>query len=239
MGKKQKPERCKRINYFVADTVRVVAGFHGFYFTNPNNQLRLSVDPSRVKSKTFLVELFSSGRKEPLAVDTKAPWQRVVWYVREACLGAKDGKAAIRVFGRILPGGPTKEMRRLLRWHEKLGCTSAANPTEPEDQKSDEFVPKAVPAPPTGMTNAELLEFNPILRAAFEQCVDKNDPFIQDMMREIVAAAIKTGAAPEKIYAMIKTGRMVTDVNIQFLSEADLKEWSDAAEEYKRLAKPD
>jgi hypothetical protein len=38
---------------------------------------------------------------------------------------------------------------------------------------------------------------------------------------------------------MIKTGRMLTEYNMQFLSEADIKEWSDAAEEYRRLAGQD
>jgi hypothetical protein len=58
-------------------------------------------------------------------------------------------------------------------------------------------------------------------------------------MQTIVAAAIKTGAAPEKIYATIKTGRMLTTMNMKFLSEADIKEWGDAAEEYLRLAQQD
>lgn len=58
------------------------------------------------------------------------------------------------------------------------------------------------------------------------------------VMREIVVAGLKTGAAPEKIYATIKTGRMLTEHNMQFLSPAEIQEWADAAEEYKMLACP-
>ncbi len=54
--------------------------------------------------------------------------------------------------------------------------------------------------------------------------------------REIVIAGLKTGAAPEKIYATIKTGRMLTKDNMQFLTPAEIQEWADAAEEYKMLA---
>ena len=56
------------------------------------------------------------------------------------------------------------------------------------------------------------------------------------MMREIVVAGLKTGAAPEKIFATIKTGRMLTKDNMQFLTPAEIQEWVDAAEEYKMLA---
>jgi hypothetical protein len=95
---------------------------------------------------------------------------------------------------------------------------------------------KTAPAPSSGMSDDALLAFNPILSAAFDKYVDKSDPFTRDLMKEIVAAAVKTGAAPEKIYATIKTGRLLTTANMQFLSKADIKEWSDAAAEYLRLA---
>ncbi len=49
-----------------------------------------------------------------------------------------------------------------------------------------------------------------------------------DVMREIVIAGLKTGAAPEKIYATIKTGRMLTKDNMQFLTPAEIQEWADA-----------
>jgi hypothetical protein len=106
-------------------------------------------------------------------------------------------------------------------------------------RKSSIPVSEMVPAPPTGMSDEALLSFNPIIKSAFDKYVDKNDPFTRDLMQTIVAAAIKTGASPEKIYATIKTGRMLTTMNMKLLSEADIKEWSDAAEEYLRLAQQD
>jgi hypothetical protein len=96
-----------------------------------------------------------------------------------------------------------------------------------------------VPGPSSGMSDDALLSFNPILKSAFDKYVDKSDPFTRDLMKQLVAAAVKTGAAPEKIYAMIKTGRMLTTANMQFLSKADIKEWQDAAREYLRLAQQD
>jgi hypothetical protein len=110
-----------------------------------------------------------------------------------------------------------------------------------KNKKNDDLVRKTVPAPPspTGMSDDALLSFNPILKSAFDKYVDKSDPLTRDLMKEIVAAAVKTGAAPEKIYATIKTGRLLTTANMQFLSKADIKEWEDAAREYLRLAKQD
>jgi predicted transcriptional regulator len=83
----------------------------------------------------------------------------------------------------------------------------------------------------------DLINFNPILAKAFAQFVARNHPEISGNMRYMVAAAIKAGAEPEKIYAMIKTGRMLTTENMKFLSKDDIKEWQDAGEEYRRLAK--
>jgi hypothetical protein len=100
--------------------------------------------------------------------------------------------------------------------------------------KKKKIVRKTVSAPPpsSGMSDDQLIAFNPILAKAFAAFAAKND----DAWRTIVAAAIKTGASPEKIYAMIKTGRMLTEYNMQFLSEEDIKEWSDAVADYLRLA---
>jgi len=227
----KKHERCRRMNSFVSETVRVMAGLGGFYFANPNNQVRLSVDPSH-KSK-FRVHLYAEGNESPLCTDTRAPWQRVVCYVREACLQAKNKKAAIRVFGRILPGGPTKEMRRLVRQHNESG--------EPEvspkrRKKRKDSVHETPSAQPTGISDDELVRFNPILAEAFAQFATKNNSWTVDVLQAFVAAAVKTGAAPEKIYATIKTGRIVTDDNMQFLTESDIEEWQLAVEEYQRLA---
>ncbi len=80
------------------------------------------------------------------------------------------------------------------------------------------------------MNDDELIAFNPILADAFARFVDK-DPLNNGMMTEIVAASVKGGIPPEKIYALIKTGRILTADNMQFLSEVDVQEWQDAAEE--------
>lgn len=56
---------------------------------------------------------------------------------------------------------------------------------------------------------------------------------IQSRISEMMAAA---GLDPAFIYAARKTGRIVTEYNMQFLSPADLEEWNQAVEEYERLA---
>jgi hypothetical protein len=89
------------------------------------------------------------------------------------------------------------------------------------------------------MTVDELVRFNPILANAFAQFEAENDPEVSGCMQSLVAIAVKTGVEPEKIYATIKTGRMLTTENMKFLSKAELKEWQGAGEEYRRLAKQD
>jgi hypothetical protein len=56
---------------------------------------------------------------------------------------------------------------------------------------------------------------------------------VEAQMMEIMAAA---GLDPALVYAARKTGRIVTERNAQYLSEAELKEWNDAVEEYDRQA---
>lgn len=43
------------------------------------------------------------------------------------------------------------------------------------------------------------------------------------------------GYGPAEIYAYLKTGRLVTADNEQFLTEVDLDEWEDAIDEYLDL----
>ena len=78
--------------------------------------------------------------------------------------------------------------------------------------------------------------FNPLIAKAFTQFESENDARTTTVMREIVVAGLKTGAAPEKVYATIKTGRMLTKDNMQFLTPAEIQEWADAVEEYRMLA---
>ena len=57
-----------------------------------------------------------------------------------------------------------------------------------------------------------------------------------EFLRDFVAAAVRTGLEPAKIYAAIKTGRILTKENMKLLTKADIKEWQDAAREYDKLA---
>jgi hypothetical protein len=45
-------------------------------------------------------------------------------------------------------------------------------------------------------------------------------------------AAGDSGIDPAIVYAMNKTGRIVTETNMQFLTDAELQEWNDAVDEY-------
>jgi hypothetical protein len=53
--------------------------------------------------------------------------------------------------------------------------------------------------------------------------------------RALVQAAGESGMDPAMVYAMNKTGRIVTDQNLRFLSDADLREWNDAVGEYRQM----
>ena len=55
------------------------------------------------------------------------------------------------------------------------------------------------------------------------------------MMGQILSAAGKAGVRPELIYAMKKTGRIVTESNQHLLTDEELQEWHDAIKEYLAL----
>jgi hypothetical protein len=88
------------------------------------------------------------------------------------------------------------------------------------------------------MNHEELIRFNPILAKALAQVEeeDLNESVPSEYLRELVALSVKAGVSPVVIYAMIKTGRILTDENMKFLSKAEIKEWQDACREYDRLA---
>lgn len=93
------------------------------------------------------------------------------------------------------------------------------------------------------MTEDELVAFNPVLAQAVKDAENPNSRTHTywgslEHLREMVAIAVRVGVEPSKIYAMIKTGRLLTDDNMKFLSKADIKEWADAAREYNQLTKP-
>ena len=93
------------------------------------------------------------------------------------------------------------------------------------------------------MTENELVAFNPVLAQAVKDAENPNSRTYAywgclEHLREMVAIAVRAGVEPSKIYAMIKTGRVLTDDNMKFLSKADIKEWADAAREYDQLTEP-
>jgi DNA-binding transcriptional regulator YhcF (GntR family) len=55
------------------------------------------------------------------------------------------------------------------------------------------------------------------------------------MTGQILSAAGKAAVRPELIYAMKKTGRIVTESNQHLLTDEELQEWQDAIEEYLAL----
>ena len=58
---------------------------------------------------------------------------------------------------------------------------------------------------------------------------------LDEMTGQILSAAGKVGVRPELIYAMKKTGRIVTESNQHLLTDEELQEWEDAIEEYLAL----
>lgn len=60
---------------------------------------------------------------------------------------------------------------------------------------------------------------------------------VEAAFAELVAIAGQIGIAPQLIYAMNKTGRMVTEDNQKFLTPSELQEWNDALAEYFQKVK--
>ena len=58
---------------------------------------------------------------------------------------------------------------------------------------------------------------------------------LDEMTGQILSAAGKAAVRPELIYAMKKTGRIVTASNQDLLTDDELQEWQDAIEEYLAL----
>jgi hypothetical protein len=52
--------------------------------------------------------------------------------------------------------------------------------------------------------------------------------------RSLLQAAGESGIDPAIIYRMNKTGRMVTETNLKFLTDVEIQEWNDAMAEYSR-----
>jgi hypothetical protein len=87
------------------------------------------------------------------------------------------------------------------------------------------------------MTENELIQFNPILAKALASVERENNEARngrKGFLRTLVANCIKVGMAPDKIFAVIKTGRVLTDENLKYISKEDIKEWEDACNEYNQ-----
>ena len=55
---------------------------------------------------------------------------------------------------------------------------------------------------------------------------------IEEADRVMIKIMEEAGTRPEVIYAYKKTGRIVTEDNMRFLTREDLREWDDAVAEY-------
>ena len=62
-----------------------------------------------------------------------------------------------------------------------------------------------------------------------------SDESADEVWSSLLQAAGGSGIDPALVYAMNKTGRIVTQQNMRFLTDADLQEWNDAVDEYHRM----
>src|SRR5215471_2989120 len=62
---------------------------------------------------------------------------------------------------------------------------------------------------------------------------------LEEIWRSLVQVAGESGLDPALVYAMNKTGRIVTEHNMQFPTDADLQEWNDAIDEYHYMNRSD
>jgi len=77
-----------------------------------------------------------------------------------------------------------------------------------------------------------------IQRALEEEEGNPDSPWGEvGVCRPFVEAAMDANIEPAKIYAAIKTGRILTADNIAFLEEDDLAEWEMFCEEYAELCR--
>jgi hypothetical protein len=59
-----------------------------------------------------------------------------------------------------------------------------------------------------------------------------SDESTAEIWKSLLRAAGDSGIDPAIVYAMNKTGRIVTETNLHFLTDAELREWNDAVDEY-------
>ncbi len=61
-----------------------------------------------------------------------------------------------------------------------------------------------------------------------------SDESTDEIWKSLLQAAGDSGIDPAIVYAMNKTGRMVTEANLEFLSDWELQEWNDAVNEFRQ-----
>jgi hypothetical protein len=114
---------------------------------------------------------------------------------------------------------------------------------------SEAHAKKAIPIDYT--TAEAITEQNRLFREKFGREPGPHDPLFfnpesavaeflsvesqEETWRALVQAAGESGMDPALVYAMNKTGRIVTEQNMQFLTDADLQEWNDAVDEYHQM----
>jgi hypothetical protein len=62
-----------------------------------------------------------------------------------------------------------------------------------------------------------------------------SDESTDEIWKSLLQAASDSGIDPAIVYAINKTGRIVTETNVHFLTDAELQEWNDAVDEYPQL----
>jgi len=61
-----------------------------------------------------------------------------------------------------------------------------------------------------------------------------SDESTDEIWKSLLQAAGDSGIDPTIVYAMNKTGRIVTEANLEFLTDSELQEWNDAVNEYRQ-----
>ena len=61
-----------------------------------------------------------------------------------------------------------------------------------------------------------------------------SDESTDEIWKSLLQAAGNSGIDPAIVYAMNKTGRIVTEANLEFLTDSELLEWNDAVNEYRQ-----
>ena len=61
-----------------------------------------------------------------------------------------------------------------------------------------------------------------------------SDESTDEIWKSLLQAAGDSGIDPAIVYAMNETGRIVTETNVHFLTDAELQEWNDAVDEYRQ-----